>query len=42
VSLLNFAGLITMVGGDRRAAQLRAAEAKPTFVLGSALAQSGD
>ncbi|HTJ90843.1 MAG TPA: hypothetical protein VL356_11770 [Acidocella sp.] len=36
VSLLIFAGLITMVGGDRRAAQLRAA-----FTPGSALAPSG-
>jgi sugar phosphate permease len=42
VSLLIFAGLITMVGGDRRAAQLRAKEAQPNFMPAEALAPSGD
>jgi MFS family permease len=42
VSLLIFAGLITMVGGDRRAAQLQAKEAKPSFMPPEALAPSGD
>jgi MFS family permease len=42
VSLFIVAGVILMIGGDRRAAQLRAKENKPTFVPAEALASSGD